>query len=165
MKKLLLFGVPTVVLLLVVVYIVSFLININKVKAFPNDLQVTNQEKNHTKSVPRDWRRSFEDKASKKDFNYPVTEISIDLNLYQDVNDKYRHRVRQFQLKTQKLNTYQFFCLKQVLDQLHINHKLEAYQDEIGVILYSDNSSRLQQVVSNLEKYSIKSSIEEIKRR
>lgn len=162
MKKLLLFGIPTVLLLLVMLYIFVFLININKVKVLPKDLQTNNQEKNQIKPTPKDWRLGLDKKGSEDSFYYPVTEITIDLNLFQDVDDKYRHRVRQFKLVTQKLNSYHYFCLKQVLDQLHTHHKLEAYQNEIGVILYSNNSKNLQEVVDNLSTYQIKSSIHEI---
>lgn len=165
MKKLLLFGIPTVVLLLVVVYIITFLIDINRVKPFPSPLQTQEQEKNVTKIAPKDWRQSMQKSNEADDFYYPVTEIRIDLHLYQDVDEKFRTRVRHFKLKTQKLNSYHYFCLKQVLDQSHTHHKLEAYQNEIGVILYSNDSKELQVIVDDLAKYGIKSSIEEIIRR
>ena len=163
MPKLLIYGVGAVISTLMLVFVVAFLIDINRVPTsftpLPNDQQP--RDLNHTKSESAVWLKHLK-KDKKDDFYYPVTEISIDLNLDQNVDNKFRNRVRHFRLVTQKLNDYHYFCLRQVLDQSRIKHKIERFNNDVAVILYSHDQKALRAIVKELNKYDIASSVKEI---
>ena len=163
--KLLLYGFATALSLLVVFFIIAFVIDINRVEIPNNLLQEDMPQEAVQKPVTdkSNWTVALKrDKAD--DFYYPVTEVSISLNLLDHVDQAYKNRLRHFKLHTQKLNNYHYFCLKQVLDQSSIKHKIERFDDEIGVILYSQSQKTLSYVVDELKKYGIASSVKEIQR-
>ena len=145
-------------------FIVTFVISINDAKVHVKPLQ-NEQVKSHEQnsSSQRNWLTSLS-KDQEQAFYYPATEISIHLDLLENVDEKFKNRVRHFRLATQKLNDYHYFCLQQVLEQSHVNHKVERFENEIGVILYSNNQKTLKFIVEELKKYGIKSTIEEITR-
>ncbi len=165
MYKLLLYGIASAVLALVVIFITIFFIDINQVKLETSPLQMQKQPKdfNHT-SLKGAWL-SKTDQDRDDAFYYPVTEIRIDLNLLNSVDEKYKQRIRNFRLQTQKLSDYHYFCLKQVLDQSQVHHKIERYENEIGVILYSNSQKTLRFIVDELRKYGITSQVREINKR
>lgn len=164
MSKWLVYSIASLLSVLALLFVVTFVISINDAKVHAKPLpaeQATVTDKNG--SAQKSWLTSLS-KDQDQDSYYPVTEISIDLNLLESVDQKFKHRVRYFKLQTQKLNDYHFFCLQQVLEQSHINHKIERFQDEIGVILYSNNQTTLNKIVKELKKYGINSAMHEIVR-
>ena len=164
MPKLLIYGLGAIISLLVLIFVVAFLIDINRVSIALDPLQKREQPKDANQTAQgAPWLSKL--KPDKKDdFYYPVTEISIDLDLDQHVNTKFRNRQRHFKLVTQPLNDYHYFCLKQVLDQSRIKHKLERYNNDIAVILYSQSLEALETIVKELNIYDIKSSVKEIRK-
>jgi len=164
MPKLLIYGLGAVMSTLVLIFVVAFLIDINRGTVTLDPLQKSKQprDNNHTgRGAP--WLSKL-DRDKKDDFYYPVTEISINLNLDQNVDSKYRNRVRNFKLVTQPLNDYHYFCLKQVLDQSRVKHKIERFNNEVAVILYSESLTALETIVKELNIYDIKSSVKEIRK-
>ncbi len=163
MPKLLIYGIGAVISTLVLIFVVAFLIDINKVPVSLDPLQEITQpeEKTQTKPLVKKWLHKFE-KDKSDDFYYPVTEITIDLNLDQNVDKKFRNRVRHFRLVTQPLSDYHYFCLKQVLDQSRVKHKIERFNNDVAVILYSQDYKALRSIVNELNKYDIASSVKEI---
>jgi hypothetical protein len=163
MPKLLIYGVGAFFSTLVLIFVVTFLIDINRVPASLDPLQEIKQPKdiNQATSRGKQWLHKF-DKERTDDYYYPVTEISIDLDLDQNVDHKYRHRVRHFRLETQALSDYHYFCLRQVLDQSRIKHKIERFNNDVAVILYSQDHKALRSIVKELNKYDIASSVKEI---
>ena len=163
MPKLLIYGVGAVISTLVLIFVVAFLIDINRVPASLSPLQENQQLEDINTSVSQGtkWLHKL-DKSKEDDYYYPVTEISIDLNLDQDVDNKYRNRIRHFRLVTQALSDYHYFCLKQVLDQSRIKHKIERFNNDVAVILYSQDQNALRTIVKELNRYDIASSVKEI---
>ena len=163
MPKLLIYGLGAVISTLVFIFVLAFLIDINRASVTLDPLQKLEQprDKNHSAQSASWFNKLGKDK--KEDFYYPVTEISIELNLDQNVDSNYRNRVRNFKLITQPLNDYHYFCLKQVLDQSRVKHKLERYNNDVAVILYSQDAKVLETIVKELNIYDIKSSVKEIR--
>jgi len=160
MPKLLIYGIGAVISILVLIFVVAFLVDINRSKITLDPLQKLEQPRDTNHSTQRvQWLS----KLDKNDFYYPVTEISIDLDLDQNVDSKFRNRTRYFKLVTQPLNDYHYFCLKQVLDQSRIKHQIERFNNDVAVILYSQSSSALEKIVKELNIYDIKSSVKEIR--
>lgn len=164
MPKLLIYALGTFISILVLLFVAAFLIDINKVSRAMDPLQPEQQQEeiNHT-SQKAGWLNSL-DKDKEDDFYYPVTEITIDLDLDQNVDNKFRNRVRNFKLVTQTLNEHHYFCLKQVLEQSRVKHKLERFDNEIAVILYSNSPKALETIVKELNIYDIKSNVQEIRK-
>lgn len=164
MPKLLIYGLGAVISALVFIFIVAFLIDINRSTVTLDPLQKPKQlsDSNHTGQFAPWLSKLGIDK--KDDFYYPVTEISIDLDLDQSVDSKYRNRARYFKLVTQPLNDYHYFCLKQVLDQSRVKHKIERFNNDVAVILYSQSLTALKTIVKELNIYDIKSSVKEIRK-
>lgn len=163
MPKLLIYGLGAVISALVFIFVLAFLIDINRASVTLDPLQKLEQprDKNHSAQSASWFNKLGKDK--KDDFYYPVTEISIKLHLDQNVDSNYRNRVRNFKLITQPLNDYHYFCLKQVLDQSRVKHKLERYNNDVAVILYSEDVKVLETIVKELNIYDIKSSVKEIR--
>ena len=163
MPKLLIYGLGAIISTLVFIFVLAFLIDINRASVTLDPLQKLEQprDKNHSAQSASWFNKLGKDK--KEDFYYPVTEISIELNLDQNVDANYRNRVRNFKLITQPLNDYHYFCLKQVLDQSRVKHKLERYNNDVAVILYSQDAKVLETIVKELNIYDIKSSVKEIR--
>jgi len=163
MPKLLIYGVGAFFSTLVLIFVVAFLIDINRVPASLDPLQENQQAKDPNHSGPKGlkWLQKIA-KDKTDDYYYPVTEITIDLDLDQNVDHKYRHRVKQFRLETQALSDYHYFCLKQVLDQSRMKHKIERFNNDVAVILYSEDQKALRSIVKELNKYDIASSVKEI---
>ena len=158
MYKAILYSLTTIIFIVVMVLVSMFLIDINKVEEFSTPLEMQNSIESN-KTTEKSWVDRITGKMN--DYYYPVTEININLNLDYSVDSKYRSRARHYKLMTEKLNPYHFFCLKQVLDQSRVKHRLERYDNEIGVVLYSNDPTVLTYVVNELKKYGIQSHIEE----
>ena len=163
MKKLIFYGFPTVLLVLVLFYIGSFLVQINRVSTPPISMQKEHVEVNKTQRVQKDWRLALESSKSSDDYYYPVQEIAITLNMHTPVVQKHKSSVRHYKLITQPLDDYQFFCLTQVLQNVDVTHKIERYQNETGVVLYTTQKKPLQDIIEALKAYNITSSIKQIK--
>lgn len=163
MPKLLIYGLGAIISTLVFIFVLAFLIDINRVSVTLDPLQKLEQPRDKNRSVEAtSWFNKL-GKDKKDDFYYPVTEISIELDLDQNVDFNYRNRVRNFKLTTQPLNDYHYFCLKQVLEQSRVKHKLERYNNDVAVILYSQDAKVLDTIVKELNIYDIKSSVKEIR--
>lgn len=163
MKKLILYGFPTVLLLLVLLYIATFLVQINRVKELPKPLQKERVEVNDTLHATKDWRKALEKSKNSDDFYYPVQEIVIALDMQTPVEAKHKNRIRHFKLITEPLDDYQYFCLTQVLEQLKVMHKIQRYHNDVGVVLYAKELDALKSITDELKAYNIKSSIKQIK--
>lgn len=164
MPKLLIYGIGSFISILVMTFVIGFLLDINRVPVSQHPLQEDEQLQEVNQSVKKAKWLGRLDKDKQEDYYFPVTEISINLDLEQDVDSKYRNRSRYFKLITQSLNNYHYFCLKQVLDQSRIKHKIERYNNDIAVILYSQNGKVLNSIVKELNKYDIQSSVKEIRK-
>ena len=164
MPKLLIYGLGAVISTLVLIFVVAFLIDINRGTVTLDPLQKPKQLRDYNHSGQGAPWLSKLDKDKEDDFYYPVTEISIDLKLDQNVDSKYRNRIRNFKLVTQPLNDYHYFCLKQVLDQSRVKHKIERFNNDVAVILYSKSLTALETIVKELNIYDIKSSVKEIRK-
>jgi hypothetical protein len=164
MPKLLIYAVGTFISILVLLFLVAFLVDINKVSRAMDPLQPVEQQEEVNDTTKKVVWLNLLDKDKKDDFYYPVTEITIDLDLDQNVDNKFRNRVRNFKLVTQTLNEHHYFCLKQVLEQSRVKHKLERFDNEIAVILYSNSPKALETIVKELNIYDIKSNVQEIRK-
>ena len=139
----------------VAIYLVIFLIGVNQ-----NDASIYNLDANLPKTkeinpikVEKNWLESFSHSETQGYF-YPVTEISIELNL------KNPNKIKNsYILKTGKLDEYQLFCLKQVLKQHRINYKLQEIKGDAEVVIYSTKRPKLNQIVKALKPYKIQSKI------
>lgn len=162
--KVLLYGFATALSAMALYFPVTYFIDVSRVE-IPYDL--LQEEKPKYDASPKldrlSWTAALK-RDREEDFYYPVTEVSVHLNLIDSVSQAYTNRLRHFRLQTQKLNHYHYFCLRQVLDQSNVRHKIERYDDEVGVILYSNHLEALSTIVEELKKYGIQSSVHEIKR-
>ncbi|KIM10328.1 MAG: hypothetical protein KU37_11055 [Sulfuricurvum sp. PC08-66] len=162
MNKWLVYGVAGGFSLLVMLFVVYFLIDINRVKPAPFAKQKDPIETNKTSDTTRDWRLALDERTMKENYFYPLTEISIEMPMLHDVHQKFQKRIRHFKLTTQALSQYHYFCLKQVLTQSAVKHKIERYYNEVGVLLYSNDAESLQTIVKDLALYGIESTLKEL---
>lgn len=164
MPKLLIYALGILISILVLLFVVAFLIDVNKVPRAMDPLQPLQQQSDANQTADKTVWFDKLDKDKREDFYYPVTEISIKLSLDENVDKKFRSHRKQFKLVTQSLDEHHYFCLKQVLEQSRVKHKLERFDNEIAVILYSNSEPALETIVKELDIYNIKSNVQEIRK-
>jgi len=146
----------------VLLFLIVFFININSIdeKSLVSSLEKLDTPKKELNKVDeRGWVKKFATSAQKGYF-YPVNEISIELALEEniDVYDEYR-------LDVEPLDTYKFFCLRQVLGSFNIHYLLQRQHDDVQTVLFSDNKSELEAIVKELKTYNINAKVTQVIRK
>jgi len=143
-------------------FLIMFFVSINYVDEKSlllelDNLQPSTKEAKEVNDIG--WIKSFATSA-KKGYFYPVNEISIELSLDENI----RH-YNEYRLDIEPLDTYRFFCLRQVLTSFNVNYLLQRYHENIKTVLFSDKRSELQKIVKELKTYNIYAKVTHVTRK
>jgi hypothetical protein len=163
MQKLLAYLIIPIILLGLFAYIANFLYTMNKDELTKDEISDDNFFLNDTQNEIFEDKLEWVKKISVKNFSedfLPVVNTYIELNL--DIRIEYD---KLYNLKIKKLDTYQFFCLKQILLEYRASYQIQKNGKENLVLIYVENKNYVQEIVEALKKYDIESKITHIVRR
>jgi len=146
----------------VFVFLTIFFVNVNYVdeKSLLLNLDSLKPSTNTAKKLDeRGWIKSFATSAQKGYF-YPVNEISIELSLDEDIS-----HYSEYRLDIEPLDTYRYFCLRQVLTSFNVHYLLQRYHESVITVLFSDKQSELQEIVKELKTYNIDAKVTHVTRK
>ncbi|MDF1881530.1 hypothetical protein JHD50_09490 [Sulfurimonas sp. MAG313] len=102
------------------------------------------------------WIERFSEHEDEGYF-YPVSEIYVEV----DLKDPPK-KTMIYQLKAGDLDSYQLFCLKEVLKQYKVKYLFEQKKEDMKLIIYSEDISQLKNIVKTLKNYAINARIKKI---
>jgi len=139
----------------VALFLIIFLFQVNQTDASIYENQTDIPHADQIAKIPSKdkWIERFS-KQDKEGYFYPVTEISIEI----DLKDPPK-KTTIYQLKAGDLDPYQLFCLKEVLKQYKVKYMFEQKKDEMKLVIYSKNVSQLKNIVKTLKNYAINATI------
>ena len=146
----------------VFIFLIMFFVSVNEVdeKSLLNSLSnLEVLEKTVKKSDERGWIENFATSAQKGYF-YPVNEISIELALDENIR-----RYNEYRLDIEPLDTYKFFCLRQVLTSFDVHYLLQRYHENVKTVLFSDKKNELEKIVKELKTYNINAKVTHVTRK
>jgi len=146
----------------VFVFLIMFFVSINYVdeKSLLLNLDSLQHSTKETKKADdRGWIKSFASSAQKGYF-YPVNEISIELSLDENIRS-----YNEYRLDIEPLDTYRFFCLRQVLTSFNVHYLLQRHHEDVKTVLFSDKKSELQKIVKELKTYNIDAKVTHVTRK
>ena len=134
---------------------VIFLVQVNQTDAGIYDEKTDLPQAEHISSIPskEKWLERISEQEDDGYF-YPVTEIFIEVDLKEPPK-----KTTIYQLKAGDLDSYQLFCLKEVLKQYKIKYMFEQKRDDMKLIIYSKNITQLKNIVKTLKNYDINAKI------
>ena len=132
---------------------ISLTENSNITSILSLDDKLKEEEKDIKSSAYADsnkWIASFED-YKKKDFFYPVTEVSINMPL-----DKVYKTITVYYIETEQLEPYQNFCVSQVINKFRVNYTMKEAKEKIKFFIYTQNNQTAEKIIEQLKFYDIK---------
>jgi len=133
----------------VAVFILFFLISINSSPEFHKSENLSLSDKKVKKESKVLWLDSFS-KNSVKSYSYPVTEVYLEIDLDEKINNTIT-----YELSASLLDQYQLFCLKEELKRHKLRYNLKKYNDRVELFIYSQNRKSLNSLVKVLKDYKI----------
>ncbi|MBU0632211.1 hypothetical protein KKA17_06180 [bacterium] len=138
----------------VAVFIIIFLIDINP----SENIQMVDKLKFKIKKIDDEkpeelWVNHFS-KSEQNGYFYPVNEVFVDLELSEKIALK-----KIYQVNASITDSYQFFCLQEVLKQYKIRYYLKKEHLDTKLLIYSQEKSKLDSLVKALKTYDINAKI------
>jgi len=143
----------------VAVFILFFLISINSSPAFIQSDDIPLSDEIVKKESKELWLNSFS-KNNTKSYSYPVTEVYLEIDLDEKINNTIT-----YELSASLLDQYQLFCLKEELKRHKLRYNLKKYNDRVELFIYSQNRKSLNSLVEALKDYKIFAKIKRYKDR
>jgi len=139
----------------VVIFLIFFLVQVNQTDASIYAEKADIPQAQELAQIPsrKKWIERFSEHENQGYF-YPVSEIFVEVDLKDPPET-----TTTYQLKTNELDPYQLFCLKEVLKKYKLKYMFEQKKDNIKLIIYSKNLSQLENMVKTLENYAINARI------
>ena len=95
-----------------------------------------------------------------REFIFPVNELFMQLDSFGQKGSS--GKLKSFRLVIDRADRYSLFCIIQTLTSLHLPYMV-VKEDKVPLIYIEEKSEKqLEKVVSELEKYDIKSKIDEV---
>ncbi|SFV74901.1 hypothetical protein MNB_SM-3-1506 [hydrothermal vent metagenome] len=141
----------------VAIFIVFFLIQINKEDGVIQTKQLSLPKKPADKNISISWLEYFS-KTKKQGYSYPVNEVYVKV----DLNEKIIKTIT-YKLSAPLLDPYQLFCLKEELKHYKIKYDLRKNKRAVELVIYSKNKEKLQSLVKRLKNYQIVAKIKPYK--
>lgn len=112
------------------------------------------------KNEQRVWIKEMANKDA-REFIFPVNELFMQIDQF-GLKDSNGKKAKTFRLVIDRADRYSLFCIVQTLTSLKLPY-LVIKEGKIPIIYLEDKSEKhLENVVSELEKYEIKSKIVEV---
>lgn len=115
--------------------------------------------KQNVKEEPSEkvWIKELAHQGS-REFFFPVNELLMQI----DIQGPHADKKKSFRLVIDRADRYSLFCIVQTLSSLHLSY-IVIKENKLPIIYVDDkNMKQLENVVSELEKYDIKSKIVEV---
>ncbi len=101
-------------------------------------------------------------KSNSLDYHFPVNDLLIKIDLKPNVKVS-KTFYTSYNLIIDNFDRYSMFCIKQVFDMFKTPYVIVNEKNKNTIIVQSENSNNLVNVVEELKKYDIKSKIKEVK--
>ena len=137
----------------VAIFIIFFLVSINKNEKTINLDPLKHESKVAAKEEKKVWLNNFS-QTERLGYFYPVNEILIQVDLNKEVklNTIYK-------LSASLLDPYQLFCLKEELSQHKLKYYLKRDKKGVELLIYSKEKQKLDSLVRVLKNYQISAKI------
>lgn len=99
---------------------------------------------------PMDWLSGLSQRGQNT-FVYPAPEVQLHLSL---VEDRVRN-TKDFRVKVRAIDSYQFFCLNQVLTAHKINYSYYRTGDAVELVINAQDEGYIKSVLEKLRYYEI----------
>lgn len=139
----------------VAVFIVIFMVQINRTEKMPFVEPVPLNGDKNTKSAlsEKRWLDTLA-KSERHGYFYPVNEIYVEVDLNQKlINEKI------YQLSAWLRDPYQLFCLKQELKQHGLRYSLKKEETGAELLVYSKDQAKMKALVNALKNYEITATV------
>lgn len=135
------------------IFIIFFLVSINS-----NDQVINLSPLEHRSEVvikkPKEvWLDHFS-KTEKLGYFYPVNEVFIKVDLYENIVSK-----TVYKLSAALLDPYQLFCLQEELKQHKLKYFFKKDKNGIELFIYSKDKEKLDSLVNVLKNYQISAKV------
>ena len=144
----------------VALFLILFLVQVNQTDAsiYADEADIPKAQEIPSIVSKEKWIERFSE-HEQEGFFYPVTEIFIEVDLKEKLK-----KTTIYQLRAGELDSYQLYCLKEVLLQYKTQYVFEQQQDDMKLIIYSQNLNQLKNIVKTLENYAINAEIIKIEK-
>lgn len=121
------------------------------VAALPNlpTPRAVDTSKEQTTSMPLKWLGGLSQKK-RQDYIYPAPEVQLHLSLIQDRTD-----TKDFRVRVKAIDSYQFFCLNQVLTAHKIEYSYYRMGNGVELVINAKNEDYIKEVLEKLKYYEI----------
>ncbi len=142
----------------VVVFLIVFLVQVNQTDASIYDEKADIPQAQQLPRIPNreKWIERFSEHENQGYF-YPVTEIFVEVDLKEPPK-----KTTSYQLKAGDLDSYQIYCLKELLKQYQLKYIFEQKKNDVRLVIYSKSLDPLKNIVESLKDYAINASIVKI---
>lgn len=123
----------------------------------PIDVALANERhsKVPTTTQTKSWLDGFA-KVKSEDYYYPTNELLFRFDFEQNaVLGKNLYR-----LLANIADPYELFCLEEVIKRTNLHYMLNKIDNTIELLIFSDDKSKLDELVSQLRQYDIKATVE-----
>jgi len=138
-----------VVTLGVAIFIILFLISINKTSEKLDTLSLSLEEKKDKVVQEKSWLDSLFN-SKKLSYTYPINEVYVKVDLTEKITNTIK-----YQLSTVSLDPYQVFCLKAELKRYRFKYYFKKNGAKVELVIYSKNKTKLKALVKELKKFNI----------
>ncbi len=141
----------------VAIFIILFLISINTNEAYVKSEPLTLKQKKTHEKPEKLWVNYFS-KLEQKGYFYPVNEVYIQVDLKEKIT-----KTITYKLSAKLLDPYQLFCLEEELKHHKLKYFLKKDKMDIDLFIYSQNVSKLKDLVKELKNYKVVATIKPYK--
>jgi hypothetical protein len=138
----------------VAVFILFFLISINSYEPIAEGKPLELKTELIPSKPEKMWLNHFSE-SERKGYSYPVNEVYVKLDLDEKIT-----KTKTYKLSAKVKDPYQLFCLQEELKRHHLKYYLQKDKTGIGLLIYSQNVDKLNDLVKVLENYKIQARTE-----
>ena len=137
----------------VAIFLTYFLISINSQTALLDNEPLGFQDKAKQANIEKSWLNHFS-KTKKLAYSYPVNEIYLKMDLDEKIT-----KTITYKLFANIQDSYQLFCLKEELARYKLKYFLKKDKRGVYLLIYSQNVTKLNNLVKILKDYKIKAQV------